>query len=213
MARRQSIRALVVGAFLVTMWGCGSSAGSSQPAAAVQPSQAAASEPPPSAAPPAAPEASTTEPSFAIPSFVLPSGAKDLEAILPNELCGSTAVKFSMSADQFMTGADEEFVSTLEALGKQPSDVTFAAASSTDGGCSAGIFRIKGVDEGKLRDTFLAEEQKTGTTYTQASVGGKSVYVSASGDGNQYAYIKGDAVIFVVAKDEASAATILQALP
>jgi hypothetical protein len=177
----------------------------------VAPSQAAQSVAPPSAAASVA-ASSGGAPSFAIPSFVLPSEAKDLEALLPNTLCGATATKASMTGTSFMATADDSFKATLAALGKQPSDVAFAFAFTT-AGCGAGIFRINGVDQGALKQGLLAEEQKSGNTYTQATVGGKSVYVSAQGSGKQYVYFAGDAVIFAQAKDDATAAGILQQLP
>jgi hypothetical protein len=212
MGTRRIIGALATGALLVTMWGCGGSAASSPSTAAAQPSTAA-SQPAPSAAESSAAGPSSAEASFAIPSFVLPSGAKDLEALLPATLCGETALKASMSGDQFMTTADATFKGILASLGKQASDVSFAIAGAAASGCSAGIFRIAGVDQNLLQQTFVAEEQKTGATVSQGSVGGKSVYISTQSGGKEYVYFKGDAVIFAQAKDEASAAGILQQLP
>jgi hypothetical protein len=212
MGTRRIIGALATGALLVTMWGCGGSAASSPSTAAAQPT-AAASQAAPSAAESSAAGPSSAEASFAIPSFVLPSGAKDLEALLPATLCGETAIKASMSGDQFMATADATFKAILGSLGKQASDVSFAIAGAAASGCSAGIFRIAGVDQNLLQQTFVAEEQKTGATVSQGSVGGKSVYISTQSGGKEYVYFKGDAVIFAQAKDEASAAGILQQLP
>ena len=212
MGTRRIIGALATGAVLVTMWGCGGSAASSPSTAAAQPS-AAASQAAPSAAESSAAGPSSAVASFVLPSFVLPSGAKDLEALLPATLCGETALKASMSGDQFMATADATFKGILGSLGKQASDVSFALAAAAASGCSAGIFRVAGVDQNLLQQTFVAEEQKTGATVSQGSVGGKSVYISTQSGGKEYVYFKGDAVIFAQAKDEASAAGILQQLP
>jgi hypothetical protein len=212
MGTRRIIGALATGALLVTIWGCGGSAASSPSTAAAQPSTVA-SQAEPSAAESSAAGPSSAAASFAIPSFVLPSGAKDLEALLPAMLCGETALKASMSGDQFMATADATFKAILGSLGKQASDVSFAIAGAATSGCSAGIFRIAGVDQNLLQQTFVAEEQKTGVTVSQGSVGGKSVYISSQSGGKEYVYFKGDAVIFAQAKDEASAAGILQQLP
>jgi hypothetical protein len=196
----------------VTIWGCGGSAATSPSTAAAQPSTVA-SQAEPSAAESSAAEPSSAAASFVIPSFALPSGAKDLEALLPATLCGETALKASMSGDQFMATADATFKAILGSLGKQASDVSFAIAGAATSGCSAGIFRIAGVDQNLLQQTFVAEEQKTGATVSQGSVGGKSVYISAQSGGKEYVYFKGDAVIFAQAKDETAAAGILQQLP
>lgn len=214
MGTRRIVGALATGALVASLWACGSSTASSPSAAAGnQPTQA-----PPSAAEPSVAEASQAEPSqaeasLAIPSFVLPSGAKDLEALLPDQICGVKAIKASESGEQFAATASEEFKAALQAVGKSVSDVAFAFAAAPDQSCTAGIFRIKGVDQNTLQQALLAEEQKSGTTYTQSTVGGKSVYVGDSGSGKQYVYFKGDAAIFAQAKTEADAAGILQNLP
>jgi hypothetical protein len=144
-----------------------------------------------------------------------PSGAKELEAMLPNEMCGSTAIKFSMSGDQFGQDVDQEFKDTLQTLGKSPSDVSFAAAGSTDGKCGAGIFRVNGVEQARLQEVFLNASKSEGGSFAPASVGGRSVFVvTSSGDAaKQWVYFKDDAALFVTADDEAKAATILQAMP
>jgi hypothetical protein len=215
MGTRWIVAALATGAILVTLSGCASSAATSPSAAAAETQATTASE---SVAPSAA-ESSATEPSaaaasFAIPSFTLPSGAKDLEALLPATLCGETAIKLSLSGAQFTSTADPTFLAILQALGKQASDVSLAVAGAPTSGCTAGIFRISGVDQNLLQQAFLAEEQKTGVTPTQASVGGKSVFVATESSGTkQYVYFKGDAAIFAQGKDEATAASVLQQLP
>lgn len=216
MTRLTTRRFLATGALVTVLWGCGGQAAGSPAATAGQslavPSTAASAAVASGAAPSSA-ASSDGAPSFAIPSFELPSGAKDLEALLPDTLCGVKAIKLSMSGAQFSATADKEFLATLQALGKQPSDVAFAIAGSQT--CSAGIFRIAGVDTSLLQTTFLAEEQKTGSAYTQGSVGGRDVFIAAasSGGGKQYVYFKGDAAIFVQATKDADAASVLATLP
>ena len=218
MTRLTVVGALASGALAVLLSACGGAATPTPAgsAVAVVPSQAAPSAEAPSSAPsvaePSAAESLGAQPSFAIPSFTLPSQAKDLEALLPDTMCGVKATKTSMSGATFAATADPSFQAALASLGKQPSDVAFAFAF-TQASCGAGIFRISGVDQGALKQALLAAEQKQGTTYTQSTVGGKNVYVSANGAGKQYVYFAGDAVIFAQAKDEASAAGILQQLP
>ena len=211
MARRTAVATIASGALLLILWGCGAAA-TPIPSAAT-----AASEAAPSAAAPSAAEASAAEPSAAQASnplacYSLPSEAKDLEALLPDSICGGPAQKTSLSGASFAAQAQPEFKAALAALGKSASDVSFALEFAATG-CGAGIFRIAGVSQDQLQQVFLAEQQKSGTTYTQASVGGKNVYVSDSGSGKQYFYFKGDAVIFASAKDDATAGPILQSLP
>ena len=214
MGTRRIVEALATGALVASLWACSSSTASSPSVAAGnQSSQAPASAAEPSVAAPSQAEPSQAEASIAVPSFVLPSGAKDLEALLPDQLCGTTALKASMTGDQFASSADPQFKAALQAVGKSASDVAFAIAAAPSASCTAGIFRVKGVDQNLLQQALLAQEQKNGTTYTQGSVGGKNVYITDASGGKQYVYFSGDAAIFVSAKTETEAAGILQKLP
>jgi hypothetical protein len=196
--------------------GCGgaaspsASSSTSTPPSAAAPSIAAS-------APPASTEASaapaSTEPSLALPSFQLPSEAKDLEALLPGTVCGTAATKVSLSGASFAASASEEFKAVLQALGKSPSDVAFALAIGGTTSCSAGIFRIQGVDSSALQGAFEAQAQKSGDTFTSKTVGGKDVKIATDPSASNYLYFKGDAVIFATAKTEDQAASILQQLP
>ncbi len=159
-------------------------------------------------------EASAGGSGLALPSIQLPSDAKDLEALLPDMVCGVKTTKASIAGDNFAATADPQFVATLNALGKTPADVAFALAFATNVDCGAGIFRIQGVDQNALQTTLVAQEQKSGSTFSQGNVGGRSVYISDDGSGSkQYVYFKDDAVIFAQAPDETKAASILQQLP
>lgn len=194
--------------------GCGGAA-SPSPASqgASAPSQGAPSVAAPSIAASVTPSqaAPSTEPSLAIPSFSLPSEAKDLEALLPGKMCGATSTKASQSGQSF--AGNEDFNKVLSSLGKSPSDVSYAIAIGADSGCVAGIFRIQGTDTGALQGAFAASAQQSGDTFTDKNVGGKDVKVQTGSDSPSFFYFRGDAVLFVTAKSEAEAATILQQMP
>jgi len=220
MTRR--VLAVLLAPAVLALAGCGAaatpipSAGSSAAA-----SQAVASETAPSAAAPstaASAPASEAAPSgggsLAIPSFELPSSAKDLEALLPSQMCGSATTKLSQTGPEFMTsGSNEEFANLLQAIGKSPNDVAYALSIAGASGCGAGIFRIKGVDANALAAAFAAEAQKSGDTFTDATIGGKQVKVQTTGSTKSYLYFKGDAILFATANNDADAASILQQLP
>jgi hypothetical protein len=216
---RSIIPALVASALVAVAWGCGSSTSSipstsAAVVASVAPSEAASVAP--ASVEPSAPEASQSEPSFAIPSFALPSSAKDLEALLPNTICGTTAIKLSMSGNDFATGGSSpEFDKALQTLGKTAKDVSFAAAAGASTGCTAGIFRVNGVEATKFAQVFLqAAQDESGNPYKEETVGGKSVYtVTTSDSETQYIYFNGDAVLFAQAKTAAEAASILKDMP
>lgn len=178
----------------------GASAGSSATAAPIEPSAAAA----PSDAP-----------SLVVPSFAFPNDDKELEALLPDEICGETVAKFSFGGDLFAEDPDPAFLAVLQQLGKTTDDVSFAVASEPSGesGCAAGIFRVKGADSGRLQELFLAELAKEGSTYTETSLGGRTVFVDPEADDFQYAFFKGDAVLYVTAPDDTTAASIIATMP
>jgi hypothetical protein len=163
---------------------------------------------------------SSAAPSSAVvPGFSLPSNNKDLEGLLPDNLCDAATIKTSESGSSFAANADPAFTAVLTALGKTAADVEFAFAipdPTKAGDCkvSAGIFEINGADSGQLQTVFLASAAADETTYTPGNVGGKDVYVDASDPTSRnYFYIKGDAVIFASAPDDATAATVLSTLP
>ena len=125
-----------------------------------------AERPRPSAA--ASEGTSSAAPSLAIPSFVLPNDDKGLEALLPDEMCGGKATKLSFGGSRFAGVADDELHRrpwrpsarsrrTCRSRSR-PGRSRVAASAPT----SAGVFRIKGVDPGRLHDVFLAEVAKEG---------------------------------------------------
>jgi len=201
------------GLLVVALAGCGGAAspapqGSSVAAA---PSQAASSVAPSAAESVAS--ASQPASSQAVPSFTLPSEAKDLEALLPATLCGAPATKASLTGASFAQSGQSQFLDALKAIGKTAADVAFAIAVGPGNGCTAGIFRVAGADPNLLKSAMLASQAQSGQAATQQSVGGKDVFVTAGANATTYVYFHGDAVIFAGAKTETDAATILQALP
>jgi hypothetical protein len=197
--------------------GCSGSTAGTASAGAGASTAVAASGAPTTAVTPGASEAAPSEAaaSEAVPSFAFPSTDKELEALLPATLCGKTVQKLSIGGEMFSSAADPEFQAVLQRLGKSASDVSFAVATpaASGGGCSAGIFRIKGADGGALKDAFLAEAAKEGSKFEVKSIGGKDVYVDPTSDSYQYVYFKGDAVVFAGAPSESDAATIIAVLP
>lgn len=179
------------------------------PLASTAPSQAAESTAPSGA--------SSAAPSFAFPSFQLPSNAKDLEALLPDQLCGAAVQKLSMAGPDFEGMVDQEFAKTLAGLGKTASDVSMAIAAplAAESGCGAGVFRISGADTNRLQEAFVQSAEAEGSTATSTTLGDKGVVILATaGEATkQYVYFAGDAIFFAVAPDDATAETILSQMP
>jgi len=203
---------ITIAAIVVTA--CSATAAPSASTAALQSASAApsASFAPPSGSPSSLPSAGASA-SIALPSFVLPSTDKALEALIPDEMCGQKVQKLSMSGSAFEQ-ANPEFVQLLAALGKTPADVSMAAGGIQSGSkCSAGIFEVKGADPAQFKQDFLDAAAKNGDHYTEKSLGGKTVLADPTSKNVQYGYFKGDALIFVLADSDADAATVIAALP
>ena len=95
---------------LVALIGCsGTAGGSTAPSSgsAAAPSTAATAAEPSAAAPSeAAPSAAASEP---VTAFAFPSDDKELEAVIPDKICGATAQKLSLKGKE-ATGDDDAVV-------------------------------------------------------------------------------------------------------
>jgi hypothetical protein len=165
-----------------------------------------------SAAASAAPASGGLLPSLAIPSVSV-STDPALAAMLPETLCGTAAVKTSFAGDTFGSSTDAEFQAFVQALGKTPADVSFAAAIGGTTGCTVSILKVNGADATQLRDKFTAEMAKDGNTTTEKSLGGKTILAGSGTNSFGYVYFKDDMVFIFTAPDDAKATEIATALP
>ncbi len=198
---------------VVALVGCGS--GTASPSAAAATSQPSVAQTEPSTAASEAPsEAASAPASFAIPSFVLPSSDKALEALIPSQICGATPLKGSLTGDQVFAGGtkDAAVVAALQSMGKTKADVSAAFALTTTTNCGVAIIRVNGANESDIKRVFLQAAASSGTTYTEDSVGGKAV-LSDDPTGFSYTYFKGDGIFTVKADTKQHAADILSAFP
>jgi hypothetical protein len=221
------MRSLIAGSVLLTMTlvalvGCSgtsggsaatpTSAGASVGSAPATPSAAALSSAPPSEAAASGPAASAP-----VPGFTFPSEAKDLEAVIPDTICGAKVQKLSLKGKDVFNANNEgaaEIEAVLNSIGKTTADVTAAAGFglASDSGCSVTIIRIAGADEGQLRDVLKAQAVKEKQTFTETTVGGKTVYQGDTGKFD-YTYIKGDGVIIFTAGTQKEAEDLIAQLP
>jgi hypothetical protein len=210
MTRRTIHGAIAAGTLGLLLAACGG-------AASPSPSASTAAELPSQAAPSvAAPSVETGSGSGAPPSISLPSDAKDLEALLPDTVCGQAAVKTSVTGDKLaQTGGSDlaQAFAALAALGKSSNDFAMAIASSPSTDCNIGIMRITGIDTTMLQSVMMSAVQQGGESATQTTVGGKTVYKMTGGDNTTYVYFSGDKVVFASAKSDADAQAMLQNLP
>lgn len=159
---------------------------------------------------------------IALPS--LPSGAADLEALIPDEIGDITLLKFSMQGNEFVnsgtaTGEAEQF---LEGLGVSTDDVSVAAgfgeATETGDGVAVFVFRAEGAGSDRLLTTFKEAtdaQRDAPLNWESTTIGGKSVERAADPDrgGQVYLYADGDVLFFLAATQEAHATEALEALP
>ena len=208
----------------IALAACGAAASPSPSASAAATTgaspSAAATDAPPTASDDASGSAGATDdagasPSFAMPSVSLPSGAQDLEALLPDEICGTEALKFSFGGDQFEQQADAEMQGVLDELGAQPSDVSMAVAGSASAQgdtCNAAILRIAGANTDELRTAFISATEEEGDTVEEQQIGGRTVYAVGSDGETQHVYFVEDPIVFLAAP-EAELEALLAELP
>ena len=189
-ARRAGVGlALLTGAAIVVA-ACGGNAATNGPTQG-----AVATEPTVTQAPP-----SEAEPSFGLPgfSFALPSFTSDeeLEAMFPTDIGGQPLTVQSMSGADFMAfGGSSTMGPALEQLGKTPADMSVAFGGTTDGSIVVFAFRIKGVNADQFMNVFTSTSgTMTGTTITDASLGGKSVKKVTTPGQTVYLYTHGDVI-------------------
>ncbi len=181
------------------------------------PSAAAPSSAPPSEAAASEPAASEPAASVLVPGYTFPSEAKDLEAVIPDSFCGGKAQKLSLKGKDVFNGNNEGAAgieAVLNSIGKTTSDVSAAAGIPlvANSDCSVIIIRIDGADEGQLRDLLKAEAAKEKQTFTETTIGGKTVYQGDTGKFD-YTYIKGDGVIIFSAGTKKEAEDLIAQLP
>jgi ABC-type glycerol-3-phosphate transport system substrate-binding protein len=165
------------------------------------------------------PTAATSGP--ALPS--LPSSAKDLEELIPDEIGGVALQKFSMQGDEFVNsgGATEDTQQFLEGLGVSTDDVAVAAGFSigTADALAIFVFRAEGAGSDRLVTVFKQAtdaDRDAPLEWESATVGGKQVERASDPDQNNqvvYLYANGDLLFFLASGKEENAAEALEALP
>ena len=156
-----------------------------------------------------------------LPSFSLPSNAKELEALLPDTLGGAKVTKASMKGSDFVnsSSSNAELTAWLNSVGKSLNDVSaaFGFVASGSSGSAVLAFRVQGVDNAKLVDAFKSSSNISGTTmtWTSTNVGGKNVQEAKDPDTQTSTYVYGtaDLLFLVETNDTKIAQEALQHLP
>ena len=196
----------VAGLLTVTLAACASNSGAATPT------------PSPTPVPTPSPGASASQ---LLPSFSLPSNAKELEALIPDTLGGQKVTKASYKGSDFVnsTNSSEEFKTWLNSVGKSLNDVSaaFGFVASGTSGSAIFAFRVEGVDNARLIEAFKTSMGSTNSTmtWTLANVGGKNVQRAEDPDTKTAIYLYGtaDLLFFVTTNDTKVAEEALQHLP
>jgi hypothetical protein len=142
-------------------------------------------------------------------------GAPDLEATLPDQLCGQPSKKQSFAAGgtQLPDPSSNPYSSLLAILGTGAFAVAEPASSDT---CkvSAGAFRMQGANQFLIQAFLLAAASDSNGQSTQVNLGGKAATkIDDQSDEILYIYIKGDTIYMVGAPGDDLAGPVLSALP
>jgi hypothetical protein len=154
----------------------------------------------------------------------LPSGAEDLEALIPDAVGGVTLQKLSMRGNEFANSgsATEEAQEFLNSLGVSPDDVSvaigFGIAPDSGSGAAVFVFRAEGADSGQLLQAFkdaTDAERDTPLEWESVTIGGKQVEraTDPEQDNRVYLYVTGDLLVFVATTEEDDAAEVLGGMP
>ncbi|HUG30475.1 MAG TPA: hypothetical protein VMQ65_08195 [Candidatus Limnocylindria bacterium] len=151
-------------------------------------------------------------PTFALPSFELPSADEALEALLPDDIAGETVRKSSITGDQLLGfRGSPEVEAVLDQFDKSPSDLSVAFGGTTN--LTLIAYRLEGVDGSQFLNTFLVAAGEDGqVTVTDAAYGGKAVkkvVSSNAANGTVYAYTAGD-VMYIVGGDDITDALLAE---
>lgn len=217
---KQLLERVALGAAMVVLVGCGTSAPTPASSAPAGPSvstgaTAATGESP-------AGPATTSAGGPSLPPISASHADPGLEAQLPAQVSGITLQRSSATLAALLdAGGDRAAVDAfLQSIGKTEVDGSYAAAFDPTGALGGGIFafKVSGADAAKLLAGIVAIEQSdlgTGATTRQATVGGKDVTIVTVGsevNDTEWVYGRGDVVFVVHAADEAHAAAWLQAI-
>ena len=191
-------------------------------AAAACSSGGASASPTPSASVPSVEPSIASSSEGALPS--LPSGAEDLEALIPDTIGGVALQKLSMRGNAFANsgGASAEAEEFLRTLGVSPEDVSvaigFGLSTDTDSGVAVFVFRAEGADSDRLLQAFkdaTDAERETPLEWESVNIGGKQVERAADPEQNNrvYLYVKDDLLAFVATTNEDDEAEVLGGMP
>lgn len=207
---RAALAAILLLAFAVAA--CSSGGASTSPTPSVP-----ASSPSATSAEPSAASSESAEPS-------LPSGAEDLEALIPDTIGGVTLQKLSMRGNEFANSgsASPEAEEFLRNLGVSPDDVSvaigFGVSAESGTGVAVFAFRAEGADSGRLLQTFkdaTDAERDAPLAWESVNIGGKQVERATDPEQNNrvYLYVTGDLLVFVATTNEDDAAEVLGGMP
>lgn len=192
MTARTSVRALALltGALLVAA--CAGGAPTNAPAATQDGLATAAATQGPGAT-------DASEPSFALPSL---HGNVDLEKLIPASIGGEDMTTMSMTGEDFVgSGSDTDLTAVLDALNKQPADLSVAFGGNTAVQIIA--FQVSGVPGSQILDAFRSAAGSTlAVTISNTTIAGKAAQKVTPTDTTQlpsYLYIKNDVVFSIAA--------------
>jgi hypothetical protein len=155
-------------------------------------------------------------------SFPQPSIHSDvnLEKLIPSSIGGEAITTLSMSGDDFVgSGADSELGPVLDALNKQPSDLSVAFGGNSMVQIIA--FQVHGVPGDQILTAFYNVSKTTlNATITDTTIAGKAAKKITPNDTTQspsYIYVKNDVVFSIAgaigAITDAQLTEVFQKLP
>jgi hypothetical protein len=142
-------------------------------------------------------------------------GAKDLEATLPDQLCGQPSKKqsFAAGATELPDASSNPYSALIALLGTGSFAIAEPTSSDT---CkvSAAAFRMQGANQFLIQAFLLAAASDSSGQSTQVNLGGKAATkIDDQSDEILYIYVKGDTIYMIGAPGDDLAGPVLSALP
>jgi hypothetical protein len=163
--------------------------------------------------------AATAEPDASFPQPSIHSDV-NLEKLIPGSIGGEATTTLSMSGDDFVgSGADSQLGPVLDALNKQPADLSVAFGGNSMVQIIA--FQVHGVPGDQILAAFYNVSKTTlNATITDTTIAGKAAKKITPNDTTQsasYIYVKNDVVFSVAgavgAITDAQLTEVFQKLP
>jgi hypothetical protein len=152
----------------------------------------------------------------ASPTAAQPTGGSgagtELQALLPDELCGTTVTKYSWTGEAIRRTSEPEPLDIADELGSSVAEMTLAAGLAPPSRCYILIYRYPGVAADQIRTVVDATPGISGGS-TAGTISGRDVWITQTTVAYEIGYATSELLFVIVTEDEAEATAVLERMP